>query len=158
MNSQAKFEKYSHIRILLADDDLDDRFFFSSSLSELSTLTRLTTVNDGEILINYLSKNSHQLPDVLFLDLNMPRKNGLECLTEIKRNKKLEQLPVIIYSTSLHDAVADELYNNGAHYYIRKTDFTELKKMLQLVLTMIVKNKFNRPSRDKFVLSMVEIS
>lgn len=144
------------IHLLLADDDLDDRFFFNDVLSELPVLTRLTAIDDGERLISYLSENSKQLPDVLFLDLNMPRKNGFECLTEIKLNNKLQQLPVIIYSTSLHEAVADELYKNGAHYFMRKAGINELKNGLQQVITMLVEKKILRPSRDKFVLNLGE--
>ncbi len=142
------------INILLADDDMDDRFFFKDALSELPFSTKLTTVNDGEQLMNYLCKYSNKLPQVLFLDLNMPRKNGAEYLTEIKRNKVFQQLPVVIYSTSLHEAVADELYEKGAHYYIRKTDLTELRKVLHLVLSMMSEKKFVRPSRNEFVLSL----
>lgn len=145
------------IHILLADDDRDDRFFFQDALSELSIPTQLTTVEDGEKLMTYLSENSDKLPDVLFLDLNMPCKNGPECLAEIKSNKQLQKLPVIIYSTSLHDTVANELYKNGAHYYIRKTDLTELKKVLYRVLTMMVEKKFARPLRNKFILSLVDV-
>ncbi len=130
-------ESNSHapLHILLADDDKDDRFFFKDALSKLSIPNKFTSVDDGEQLMSYLTKNSHTLPDVLFLDLNMPRKNGAECLTEIKLNKKLQHLPVIIYSTSLHETIADELYENGAHYYVRKGDLVELKKTLQRVLT-----------------------
>jgi CheY-like chemotaxis protein len=145
------------LHILLADDDKDDRFFFAQALKELSIPTKLVTVGDGERLMNYLSKNSENLPDVLFLDLNMPRKNGNECLLEIKLNKKFQQLPVIIYSTSLDELIADVLYKNGAYYYIRKTDLIELKKVLQCILSTMVEKKFTRPARDKFILSLQEV-
>jgi CheY-like chemotaxis protein len=118
--------------------------------------TQLTTVDNGERLITHLSRNSTELPDVLFLDLNMPRKNGAECLREIKQNKKLQDLPVIIYSTYLHNTVADQLYKNGAHYYIRKGDLPELRSVLKKVLTMMQENKFERPPRSKFVLNFPE--
>jgi len=142
--------------ILLADDDRDDCFFFKDALNDLEISTHLTTMDDGERLMNYLSKNSGKLPDVLFLDLNMPRKNGSECLKEIKLDKKIQNLPVIIYSTSLHETVADQLYKNGAHYYIRKGDLAELRKVLEKVLTMMNEKKFERPQRNKFVLSLIE--
>ena len=74
------------MNILLADDDADDCFFFEKALREIPMATQLTTVNDGERLMDHLSKNMEQLPDVLFLDLNMPRKSGFECLTEITEN------------------------------------------------------------------------
>ena len=143
--------------ILLADDDRDDRFFFDKALKELPIPTQLKTVEDGEKLITYLSQHPLKLPDVLFLDLNMPRKNGSECLAEIKSNEKLKQLPVIIYSTSLHEDVADLLYKNGAHYYVRKTELTELKKILLHVLTLMIERKFIRPSRKEFVVQLEKV-
>ena len=64
------------MKILLADDDLDDLFFFKKALSEIPIETELTTAHDGEELMAYLTENSDHLPDVLFLDLSMPRKTG----------------------------------------------------------------------------------
>jgi CheY-like chemotaxis protein len=145
------------IKLMLADDDKDDRFFFQKVLSELSIPTLLEVSEDGEKLMGFLSKNYKNLPDILFLDLNMPRKNGSECLEEIKSSARLKILPVIIYSTSLHDDVADPLYEKGAHYYVRKTDIRELKKILQHILTQIVEEKFIRPKRGKFILNIVEV-
>lgn len=144
------------VNILLADDDKDDRFFFDKALKALTIPTQLTTVEDGEQLMDYLAKNSENLPDVLFLDLNMPRKKGAECLSEINLDPKLKKLPVIIYSTSLHEEVANLLYNDGAYYYIQKTDFEELQKVLNHVLTMIIEKRFTRPSRKDFVLNIME--
>lgn len=144
------------LKILLADDDPDDRFFFDLVLKDLAIPTQLTTVEDGVKLMDYLIKHSDKRPDVLFLDLNMPRKNGSECLTEIKNKPKLKDLPVIIYSTSLHEDIADILYKKGAHYYIRKTDIVELKKTLNYTLGLMIGNNFERPRRDKFVLSLSE--
>ena len=140
------------ISILLADDDKDDRFFFEKALNELSTPFVFETMEDGEKLMIWLLKNSNHLPDVLFLDLNMPRKNGSECLLEIKKHPKLKKMPVIIYSTSLHEEVANILYANGAHYYIKKPDYTELAKILQKAIGLITNNS-DQPSRDKFVVS-----
>ncbi len=103
--------------------------------------------------ITSLLKNVEARPDVLFLDVNMPRKNGRECLIEIKANEKTKAFPVIIYSTSLDDVIADVLYEKGAHYYLRKCDFPELLKNLHDVLIVLTKTKYKRPSRDKFVFN-----
>ncbi len=88
------------MNILLADDDTDDCNFFKAALKSLPIPTDLTVVNDGEELMTYLSEKTEHLPNALFLDINMPRKNGFECLAEIKNNKKLKDLPVIMFSTS----------------------------------------------------------
>jgi len=142
------------INILLADDDADDRYFFDKVLKSLPVLTDLTTVEDGEKLMVYLAENAEKLPDILFLDLNMPKQNGSECLVEIKQNEQLKKLPVIIYSTHKHERDSDILYEKGAHYYIRKTDMIELAKTLHYILNLMVENKFERPARDQFSLTV----
>jgi len=94
------------LRLLLADDDTDDCTFFREALEELPLTASLTTVNDGVELMRLLSGELTSFPDMLFLDLNMPRKTGYEILSEIKSNDKLKHLPVIILSTSFeHDIV-----------------------------------------------------
>lgn len=142
------------LNILLADDDKDDRFFFEKALHEVTIPKVLATVNDGQELMDYLFENSEHLPDVLFLDINMPRKKGSECLTEIKGDPKLKALPIIIYSTSFSDDIANDFYKTGAHYYLQKRDFTELAKSIEKVLAMLAENP-NQPSRDKFVIPMI---
>jgi CheY-like chemotaxis protein len=142
------------LNILLADDDKDDRFFFEKALKTLSIKSKLESVIDGEKLIAYLAKNSSNLPDVLFLDLNMPRKNGSECLAEIKANKDLYDFPIIIYSTSLNDDIADILYRDGAYYYMRKCDISELVVQLEMILTRLADKKLKRPLRSKFILTL----
>src|SRR6476659_2508685 len=97
----------THHNLLLADDDIDDCTFFEDALKELPISATLSTVNDGAQLMNFLSMESDNPPDVLFLDLNMPRKSGFECLSEIKSIDKLKDLPVIIFSTSLNMEVVD---------------------------------------------------
>ncbi len=141
------------LNILLADDDKDDRFFFNKVLLELPIKTRLKTVEDGALLMQYLSDNPKNLSDVLFLDLNMPKKNGAECLEEIKKNALLKHLPVVIYSTSLHEDIAEQLFTKGAHFYIKKSNISELKKSIFQVLTLMLENKFKRPKRSGFLLT-----
>lgn len=150
------------LSILLADDDKDDRFFFSMALEALTVPTQLAIVMDGEKLMAYLDENSHQLPDVLFLDLNMPRKNGFECLSEIKFNKNLKQLPVIIYSTSFEQDVVNLLYKNGAQYYIRKpAEFSQLKRLIQQTVALLTRvlpagktGNILQPTIENFVLTL----
>ncbi len=150
-----EFRKNVPINILLADDDRDDRYFFEKALKELPIDTNFNTVPDGERLMDYLYKNVANLPDVLFLDNNMPRKNGSECLIEIKADKRLKGIPVVLCSTSLGDDFANLLYLNGAHYYLHKCDFAELKQCIDMVLQLLAQNP-NQPPRDKFMLRLQE--
>lgn len=140
------------LKLLLADDDQDDCFFFKEALTDSDVKFDLKIVNDGVKLMAYLSR-IEILPDVLFLDLNMPRKNGFDCLEEIKSNKKLKSLPVIILTTSFDLEVVDSLYDKGATYYIRKPgEFAILKKVLHQALVLISQRPGVQPEREKFVL------
>jgi CheY-like chemotaxis protein len=146
--------------IFLADDDEDDCFLFQEALSEISLNTKLATARDGEQLMNQLGQDG--LPDVLFLDLNMPRKDGFQCLVEIRQNEKFTQLPVIIFSTSFQPDVVNRLYENGAQYYIRKpSNFEHFKKVIQYALSLLIKasrpENIQQPSKDKFVLQPEDV-
>lgn len=139
--------------ILLADDDPDDCMFFREALEALPFITSQTIVNDGEELMQWLSENTIKLPDVLFLDLNMPRKTGFQCLKEIKSNERLEKIPVVIISTSYDRAVAAELYQNGASYYIQKPiGFSQLQKLISLAVELVTKKNILRPELNNFLL------
>ncbi len=139
--------------ILLADDNIDNCYLFKEVIEEFGISAIFTTISDGEQLIQWLDK-SEKLPHIIFLDLNMPRKNGFGCLEEIKSNERFKSLPVIIFSTSFNPDIVSMLYQKGAHYYIQKpAKFTELKKAIHKALTMTVEEKFMQPSEEKFVIS-----
>ena len=126
------------IRILLADDDEDDCFLFTSALNEINISVKLTILQNGEELLQHLEL-IEPLPDVIFLDLNMPKKNGWECLKDIKQNEKFKLLNVVIFSTSFQQEMADRLYDSGAMHYIRKpSDFARLKEVLLQVLLILL--------------------
>jgi len=138
-------KKQIFLDVLLADDDIDDRSFFEKALKEISILTHLVTVNNGEELMNYLANNLEFLPDVVFLDLSMPRKTGYECLIEIKEDEKLKNIPVVMFSTSfthgidLEQSLMSTLSNIGAQDYIRKpSDFEQLKQVIKQALLKII--------------------
>lgn len=141
-----------NIQLLLADDDEDDSMLFHEALEELSVLAELTVVHNGKVLMDLLSKKGNYIPTALFLDLNMPLKNGFECLSEIKTDIRLSNLPVIIISTSYDAEVVSMLYDNGAYLFIRKpAEFTKLKKVIRETLE-ILENGNERPAKEKFVL------
>jgi CheY-like chemotaxis protein len=143
-------KQHAPLQILLADDDIDDRFFFDKALQEIPIETALVTVYNGEQLMNYLGENTENLPDLLFLDLSMPRKTGFECLSEIKENIKLKDLPVVMFTTSFtrgidfEDNLKNTLSRMGAMDYIRKPgDFEELKQVIhQALISLLEKEQF----------------
>ena len=143
------------LNVLLADDDEDDCLIFKEALQDLSVDSLLTTVNNGEQLMRELNARKERLPDIIFLDLNMPRKAGFECLREIKQDEKLKFLTVIIYSTSFERDVVDLLYENGAQHYIRKPgDYTQLKKVIFKAIKIAGTGKPTKPPKEKFVIQV----
>jgi CheY-like chemotaxis protein len=144
----------AQLDILLADDDIDDCVFFKKALAAEPLSTRLTAVHDGEQLMALLANEANALPTVLFLDLNMPRKNGFECLSEIKLSKRLNPLPVVVFSTSFEQEVVNQLYKNGAQYFIRKpSDFAQFKKIILQTLTLIAEESSAQPTIEDFVIT-----
>ena len=148
-------QQQTALNIMLADDDIDDCIFFEGSLEKSPIATNFIAVHDGKQLMELLNREDYELPDVLFLDLNMPRKNGFECLSEIKLSEKLYRLPVIMFSTSNDQDVVNRLYENGAHYFIRKPAAIEqFEKIIHNTLTIIAQKNILQPSRENFVLGV----
>ena len=141
--------------IILADDDEDDRDFFSDAFNDLKMQTKVSLFNDGLQLMNYLNNPISVLPDILFLDLNMPFKSGLECLYEIKASEKLKNIAIAIYSTSASDEDVEATFVSGANIYIKKpSNFDALKKILKEVVTINWHYQTSGLNKDNFLLKL----
>ncbi|NNT72985.1 response regulator [Flavobacterium sp. IMCC34852] len=144
-----------YIHIILADDDEDDRLFFTDAFEELKINTKVNTFNDGVELMNYLNQPDAVLPNVLFLDLNMPRKNGFECLDEIKKDNRFDDIAIAIFSTSSSEEHVEETFIRGANIYIKKpSDFSTLKKVLSDVVTINWQYHTSGLNKDNFLLKI----
>ncbi len=142
---------------MLADDDKDDRFFFDLVLSEACRNVNLNMVQDGEQLMAWLHSCSNNLPDILFLDLNMPRKNGFVCLQEIRSDRRLQNLFVAIYSTSTSPRDIQEAHEKGANIFVNKPNgYDDLKTIISKVLSLDFKDYFPYSDIDKFLLIPLE--
>jgi CheY-like chemotaxis protein len=121
-------------RILLADDDDDDAFLFREALEEIPLKTELSVASNGMELMNAVNSKTYK-PDIIFLDMNMPVKNGLECLEEIRIKPGFESLPIIILSTSIARYLWESACERGANLYIQKpTSFVGLVDILKKCL------------------------
>lgn len=139
--------------ILLADDDTDDCLLFVEALKGLNIITDLTVMYNGEQVMNHLRK-TEELPDIIFLDLNMPRKNGFVCLNEIKEDDRLKLIPIITISTSFEQSVISLLHKDGAQFFIRKpNEFDKLKELILQALTLTLLTPQNDSQKADFVLS-----
>ena len=141
------------LSVYLADDDADDRMLFEEALSEVSADVILITAKNGEQLMHVLANETPPVPHLIFLDLNMPIKNGFQCLEQIKNDDKYTGIPVVIFSTSCQKEAIDEVYSKGADFYICKPDsFQKLKGLLNTVFTINKEPLLARPSREDFLL------
>jgi CheY-like chemotaxis protein len=107
------------IRCLIAEDDVDDQEIFSIAISELKESYDCTYTLNGIEALERL-KHDTLLPNYIFLDLNMPRMNGIQCLEEIKKQERLAHIPVVIYSTSSGQSFIDDALRHGAVTFITK--------------------------------------
>ncbi|AQG78581.1 response regulator [Spirosoma montaniterrae] len=128
--------------ILIADDDNDDRLFMEQALRQSGYAGATAFVEDGEELMEYLrcegryNSTNASWPNLLILDLNMPRKNGFQALQEIKNDPKLRRLPVVVMTTSSADEDVIKTYNLGVNSFVTKPfNFSRLVEMVGALKT-----------------------
>ncbi|MEJ7676310.1 MAG: response regulator [Segetibacter sp.] len=117
-------------RILIAYDDTDDVQLTKDCFNENRLPIDVNDVGDGQILMDHLKgmmnvSNLRDLPQLILLDLNMPRKNGLEALKELKQDDALRKIPVVIFSTSQASKDVEKAYELGASCFISKPNTLE---------------------------------
>ena len=143
------------LRVLLTDDDAGDRLVFDDIFEELEIDTIVNMVNDGKQLMDFLKYENQPLPHIIFLDLNMPNMNGLDCLKEIRKCSKYNDISIAIYSTSTSEKDIEDTFQFGANIYITKPgDFNVLKKVLAKALTVVKMNQGSDFDRENFVLKL----
>ncbi len=125
MKSISKEKK--SITILLADDDEEDRMMTEEALEENHISDKLYFVEDGEEAMDYLQRRGkyedakkYPLPELILLDLNMPKKDGREVLAEIKKDPKLKGIPVVVLTTSNAEEDIEQMYGLGVNSFITK--------------------------------------
>ena len=123
-------------KVLLIDDDRDDASLFKEALQEVNEKVAFDYFEGCQEAIIKLNAEEYQLPDIIFLDINMPVVNGWYCLEEFKRSEKLASVPVYIYTTSSHKKEKERAIAMGATGFITKPmDYNELKNILREVLS-----------------------
>ena len=131
MQNKAKF--------FLVDDDRDDQDFFKDVLQEIDPLIECITAINGIEAVAILQKRRANLPDCIFLDLNMPLMGGRDFLKHIRKNEAYQNVPVIIYSTSSDERDKEETKALGASYFLSKpTSILELKQQIEFVMANIL--------------------
>jgi response regulator RpfG family c-di-GMP phosphodiesterase len=137
--------------VLLAEDDDDDFELFAEAINGLSLKIILARAENGEILMKILHD---QIPDMLFLDIHMPCKNGRDCLLEIRAHRKFDNLPIIVYSAMSDMETIEFCYRNGTNSYVYKPhSYAELVSVVERIFAMNWKKMRYYPKLSNFVLN-----
>jgi CheY-like chemotaxis protein len=110
----------TYLRLMIVDDDADDRTLFVQSVKEIDETIECIVAKDGQEALKLLSQPLFELPNFIFLDLRMPRVGGKKCLIELKKDERLKNIPVVIYTTSREVKESQELKELGAVHFISK--------------------------------------
>ncbi len=137
--------------ILLAEDDLDDVDIFKWAMDKTKIPHTIRHAENGEVLFVLLKQ---KIPYILFLDIEMPCKDGLSCILEIRKNREYDNLPVIIYTSYSSDKYVEETYRSGANLYINKMGSMEhIIDNLKKVFSIDWKKYMHYPARDEYQVS-----
>ena len=128
----------SKTNVFYVDDDMDDQMLFSEAFKEIQSESsmnlQLFKADNGQDFFDLIA-SSNTVPDIIFLDINMPIKNGFECLTEMRRIQTLKDRPVVMFSTSESNDIIKKSYSLGANKYVVKPpDFDQLKGAIEMCL------------------------
>jgi DNA-binding response OmpR family regulator len=129
-------------RVFLIDDDEDDHLFFGIGLNEYDPTIEILYDKDSEMALRRLSEKTQPLPDVVFLDWNMPKLSGRQILGAIRANRKYKDVPVIIFTTSSSTQDKDEAKELGASFFLSKpSSLRELKQNLEDIFSNVLEDK-----------------
>lgn len=134
----------------MADDDKDDFFILKEAAANVNTPI---TISYAANWLELWRATLKALPDVLFLDLNMPVKDGIECLKLLRHEPKYDNLPIIMYSTTVNKTDIDKAYDSGANYFVIKPyTLDDITNMIIKVVSLSKENLLAKPPREEFVI------
>ena len=136
--------------VLLAEDDKDDVLIFELAVEQARIIINLRHAIDGDELFRLLKE---AIPDIIFLDINMPCKDGVTCIAEIRQNPDYNHVPVIMYTSYNHSQKIEAAYKKGANFYLIKTEsIVELAEKLKKIFSVEWKKYMYYPPINQFVI------
>jgi len=143
------------LNLLLADDDSDDCLFFEEALAEIAPDATIQVKKDGEEVLNYLFNPQSILPDIIFLDLNMPFIDGVKCLEEIRQSNRMNDIFIVMNTTTASQREIDLSFEKGANLFlIKPNSFSELQNSIEVILNLDFKTLIQRRQREQFVFNL----
>lgn len=135
--------KFGNTNVVLVEDDADDIEFFQEAISEMPYKIDLRIYKNGQAFVEGMLADKTNIPDVVFLDLNMPIKNGVQALKELREIPEFKNIPIVaIYSTSISEKDQADTFLLGADAFISKpNDYKDLHKLIQKIFEIDWKNR-----------------
>lgn len=147
------------LKIILAEDDKEDQELFIDALQEAEVPAEVTTVENGQELLDNLRDELQPNPDIIFIDVNMPVKAGIKVLEEIKSDDQMKDIPAVMLSTWDHPSYIEETLNKGADLYVQKpSSFAGFVLVLKKVFFLHWTRSLLDPVKKLFFVSEKNIS
>ncbi|WP_415325790.1 response regulator [Chryseobacterium sp. MMS23-Vi53] len=144
-----------YLNVILVDNDEGNQIFFKNIFKDLKIGIKVQVFCNGENLMEYLKSEEAIVPEILFIDFDIPKKNSLECLHEIKANAKFDQMITTIYSDRLSEAEIEDVFVKGANIFMKKPDnYTELKKVISEVVTVNWQYQTSGLNKNNFIMKV----
>lgn len=158
LNLQNETTGKKQVKVLLAEDNSDDKELFTDAIEQSAADVEVKTVDNGQQLVDVLKDPDEPNPDIIFADINMPYKNGIEAVAEIKADEELKDIPVVMLSTSDNPRSIEKSYQAGADIYMQKPNsFTNFVILLRKILSFHWAGQLLRSAWDRFFVSESEI-
>jgi len=147
------------LKITLAEDDHDDQELFLHAIEKTETETEVTVVNNGQELVNTLKDPAQENPDIIFVDINMPVKDGIQAVKEIKKDEELKDIPAVMFSTSESPKDVRASFESGANLYVSKpSSLKNFVDILKKIFSFHWTGVLFRPIWNRFFISEKNIS
>jgi CheY-like chemotaxis protein len=147
------------VKITLADHDKVDIENFQEAIEKAHVNADVTIVDNGQELMDNLQDATQPNPDIIFLDMDMPLKDGKECLKEMQNDEGLKDIPTVIYSASNSEKDIDDAFKSGANLYLPKpVFFRNLVRLIKKIFMINWKQTLLNPLRENFLLSEESVS
>lgn len=144
-----------YLNVILVDDDEGNQIFFKNIFKDLKVGVKVQIFNNGRDLMNFLNSEDALIPEILFMKYDIPKKNSLECLEEIKIDFRFDQMVNVIYSDELSAGEEEDVFVKGANVFMKKPDnYADMKKVLSEIITINWQYHTSGLNKNNFIMKM----
>ncbi|SEW49181.1 CheY chemotaxis protein or a CheY-like REC (receiver) domain [Chryseobacterium wanjuense] len=144
-----------YLNVILVDDDEGNQIFFKNIFKDLKVGVKVQIFNNGRDLMNFLNSEDALIPEILFMKYDIPKKNSLECLEEIKIDFRFDQMVNVIYSDELSVGEEEDVFVKGANVFMKKPDnYADMKKVLSEIITINWQYHTSGLNKNNFIMKV----